>query len=139
MFYDELIELTEEYNNISQMQNKELNKLKSLDKDYANISRYKLNLIGKKVFVKIDVYASGEIGSKIRNAATGQYYKFKIGSQDEDKLFKIKLATGEIKTRSGNSILFFDSPEQCENHLIEEICDEIKEKWRIKNTKSSRV
>lgn len=135
MYYDELFELSEEHNNVSQMQNKELNKLKSLDKDYCYISRYKLNLNGKNAKVKIDIYVSGEVGSLIRNAATGQYYKYKIGSQDEDKLFKIRLATGELKTRSGNTLLFYDSPEQCENHLIEEISDEIKEKWRIKNTK----
>ena len=134
MYYDEIFGVNDEYNNISNSQNKELNKMKSMDKDYASVNRFKMNLNGKKTRVKIDLYVSGELGSYIRNAATGQHYKFKVGSSHEDKLFKIKLATGEVKTRSGNSVLFFDSPEQYESHLLDEISDEVKEKWRSKST-----
>jgi len=134
MYYDEIFDLNDEYNHISNAQNKELNKIKSLDKDYGCVYRYKYNLNGKKILTKIDLYASGEVGSHIRNAATGEYYKYKVGSIDEERLFKIKLSTGEVKTRSGNSVLFFDSPEQYESHLLDEISIEVKEKWRSKNT-----
>jgi hypothetical protein len=132
MYYDEIFDLNDEYSPISNAQNKELNKIKSMDKDYGCVYRHKLNLNGKKVLAKIDLYVSGDIGSSIRNAATGSYYKYKVGSFDEEKLFKIKMATGEIRTRSGNTLLFFDSPEQYESHLMEEISDEIKELWRNK-------
>jgi len=132
MYYDEIFDLNDEYSPISNAQNKELNKIKSMDKDYGCVYRYKLNLNGKKVLAKIDLYVSGDIGSSIRNAATGSYYKYKVGSFDEEKLFKIKMATGEIRTRSGNTLLFFDSPEQYESHLMEDISDEIKELWRNK-------
>ena len=132
MYYDENFDFNDEYNNMTNAQNKELNKIKSLDKDYAFVYRYKYNLNGKKVLTKIDLYTSGDVGSHIRNAATGEYYKYKVGSSHENKLFKIKLATGEVKTRSGNSVLFFDSPEQYESHLLDEISVEVKEKWRSK-------
>jgi hypothetical protein len=135
MYYDEIFDFNDEYNNMTNAQNKELNKIKSLDKDYAFVYRYKYNLNGKKVLTKIDLYTSGDVGSHIRNAATGEYYKYKVGSFEEVKLFKIKISTGEIKTRSGNSILFFDSPEQYESHLLAEISDEIKEKWRMNSDK----
>jgi hypothetical protein len=135
MYYDENFDFNDEYNNMTNAQNKELNKIKSLDKDYAFVYRYKYNLNGKKVLTKIDLYTSGDVGSHIRNAATGEYYKYKVGSFEEVKLFKIKISTGEIKTRSGNSILFFDSPEQYESHLLAEISDEIKEKWRMNSDK----
>lgn len=130
MYYDEIFDLNDDYNHVSNAQNRELNKIKTLDKDYACVYRYKYNLNGKKVLTKIDLYASGDMGSNIRNAATGQYYKYKVGTIDEEKLFKIKISTGEVKTKSGNSLLFFDSPEQYESHLLSEISDEIKEKWR---------
>ena len=130
MYYDEIFDLNDDYNHVSNAQNRELNKIKTLDKDYACVYRYNYNLNGKKVLTKIDLYASGDMGSNIRNAATGQYYKYKVGTIDEEKLFKIKISTGEVKTKSCNSLLFFDSPEQYESHLLSEISDEIKEKWR---------
>jgi hypothetical protein len=136
MYYDEIFDLNDEFNHVSNAQNKELNKIKSLDKDYACVYRYKYNLNGKKILTKIDLYTSGEVGSHIRNAATGEYYKYRVGSSNEDKLFKIKLSTGEVKTRSGNSLLFFDSPEQYETHMLALIIDEIKEKWRSKHATS---
>jgi hypothetical protein len=130
MYYDENFDFNDDYNHVSNTQTRELNKIKNLDKDYACVYRYKYNLNGKKVLTKIDLYASGDMGSNIRNAVTGQYYKYKVGTIDEEKLFKMKISTGEVKTRSGNSLLFFDSPEQYESHLLSEISDEIKEKWR---------
>ena len=135
MYYDEIFDLNDEYNHVSNAQNKELNKIKSLDKDYACVYRYKYNLNGKKILTKIDLYASGDVGSHIRNAATGEYSKYRVGSVDEEKLFKVKLSTGEVKTRSGNSLLFFDSPEQYESHLFAEISDEIRGKWRSNSVK----
>lgn len=132
MYYEELLYANED-NYVLQMQNKELNKMKSLDKGYASVYRYKSGLNGKNKLSKIDLYVSGDVGTYIRNAMTGEHYKYKVGTKYEDLLFKTKISTGEVKTTSGNSILFYDSPEQCESHLLELIDQEIKEKWRIKN------
>ncbi len=132
MFYDELLEQSEEFNHVSKIQNKELNRVKNLDKGYVSLYRQKTNLTGKKVNITIDCYISGDVGSSIRNAVTGEYYKYKVGTKDEDKLFKITIATGELRNKNGNTLLFYDSPEQCESHLIHSLSDEIKEKWKMK-------
>jgi hypothetical protein len=132
MYYDELLDANED-NFVLQMQNKELNKIKSLDKGYASVYRYKPGLNGKNKLCKVDLYVSGDAGTYIRNAMTGENYKYKVGTKYEELLFKTKIATGEVKTTSGNSLLFYDSPEQFESHLMEPIDQEIKENWRIKN------
>ena len=49
MYYDEIFDLNDEYIHVSNAQNKELNKVKSLDKDYACVYRFKYNLNGKKI------------------------------------------------------------------------------------------
>ena len=132
MYYEDFLDANED-NFILQIQNKELNKMKTLDKGYASLYRYKPSLNGKNKLSKIDLYVSGEVGTYIRNAMTGEHYKYKVGTKYEDLLFKTKMATGEVKTTSGNTLLFYDSPEQFESHLMEPIAQEIKENWRIKN------
>jgi hypothetical protein len=132
MYYDEAFEANENLNDVVKTQKKELNKMKVFDTDYVSIYRSKTTSNGKQKNVKIDLYVSGDIGSQIRNAETGQYYKYKVGTKEEDRLFKMKFSTGEIQTKSGNSVLFYDSPEQCENHLMEELSEDIKENWKNK-------
>lgn len=132
MYYDEAFD--ENLNEVVKSQHKELNKMKVFDTDYVSVYRTKTSTTGKQKNVKIDLYVSGDIGSYIRNAETGQSYKYKVGTKDEDKLFKMKFSTGEIKTKSGNTVLFYDSPEQFENHLMEELSEDIKENWRNKQT-----
>jgi len=71
------------------------------------------------------------IGHSIRNAVTGVLERGDcVGSWREDYYFKVNLATGEAGKRS--SILFYDSPEQYEKHMMCEVSQQIKEKWREK-------
>ena len=102
--------------------------LKSLDKNYH---KYKKEItvkdengfyIGEKK-ITIEYYSSGQIGSRIRNALTGQYTKDIVGSKFEDLYFKITLTEGNALT------LFYDSPEQYERHHHEKLPTNIKEKW----------
>lgn len=111
---------------------KEISSIKSLDAGYGCVYRKKLLVNGKIKNVKIDCYASSDAGTYIRNAETGNYYKYKVGSKDEELFFKVAVSTGELKTKNSSNVLFYDSPEQYEKHLMEEAKQEIKESWHAK-------
>jgi hypothetical protein len=134
MLSEDRFDPTQENDFIMDSQNKEIDRVKSLDAGYGFVYRYKINNNGIEKKVKIDCYASSDTGTYIRNAETGEYYKYKVGSNDEDRLFKLSLSTGELKTTNGSTILFYDSPEQYERHLLDRLSDEIKEKWMNKRS-----
>lgn len=74
---------------------------------------------------------NGNIGRFIRNAVTGVVEKGDyVGSWKEDYYFKVNVATGGAGQRC--NILFYDSPEQYEKHMMCEVSQQIKEKWREK-------
>ena len=114
------------------IQKKELNNMKSYDKGYGYVYRKKQLVNGKIVRSRIDCYTSGDAGSPIRNAEIGNYYKCKVGSKEENLFFKVSLSTGELKTKNGSNILFYDSPEQYEKHLDQEVSQTIKQTWHEK-------
>lgn len=77
---------------------------------------------------KIMIYTTScDTENHIRNAETGEYYPYKVGSKHENKFFKVKLATGEC----GNvtNTLFYLSPQHCKNHLCMDIDHSIIDKW----------
>jgi len=78
----------------------------SLDKNMHKIQLSK--------FRTLTVYSSGDTGSKIRNAITGNYYgsKYMVGSSMEDLCFRVGISVGKDLKK-----LFFDSPEQYERHF----------------------
>ena len=128
MYYEDSFHPNEE-NDVINYSKKELNGIKSFDKGYGYVYRNKILPSGKMKKTRIDCYISGDAGSYIRNAETGNYYKCKVGSKEEDLFFKATLATGEIKTKNGSNLLFYDSPEQYEAHIMDELDDDIKYKW----------
>ena len=84
-------------------------------------------------------------GTYIRNALTGDYYNFLVGSKFENLLYKVFLSTGEKgtqttvlhnhykdKTINEPSILYYDSPIEYEKHFCCRVGPAIKEKWNIK-------
>lgn len=77
--------------------------------------------------VTIEMYASGDTGTFIRHAVTGERTKFRIGSADQD-LFFIVTMTG-VKGAGGSFRLFYDSPTQYENHQYLSLDAATKEKW----------
>jgi hypothetical protein len=85
--------------------------------------------------VNIELYTSGDSGSYIRNAVTGQKYKYKVGSKNEDLLFKTKVC---IEGLHYSNSLFYDSPEQFEKHFFVTVNGETKETWYSKNLDARR-
>jgi len=82
--------------------------------------------------VNIQSYGSGQVGTRIRNAVTGQYYSYLVGSVNEDLLFKVIDAVGRNE-RKDPLFLFYDSPEQYENHQFVHLEQPLKEAWYNKN------
>ena len=111
-----------------------LHKIKSLNRGYHKIMR---NIIvnNRNKKMEIGVYGSGSHESPIRNAETGEYYKYKVGTMDEDLFFKAMVATGEIP--SGPLTLFYDCPEQYERHQYVDLDNSAKRRWEVK--KQSRL
>jgi hypothetical protein len=128
MYYEDSFHPNEE-NDVTNNQKKELNNVKSFDPGYAYVYRNKTTVSTKLKNTKIECYTSGDSGMNIRNAETGSYYKYKVGSKEEDLFFKVALATGELKTRNGSNVLFYDSPEQYEKHFMLNVKQELKDVW----------
>ena len=119
MEYDDYYHPTHE--NYSHLQNI-MNELKFMDKGY---NRMKITINKKKVF--FDLYSSGETGSNIRDAITGQYYTYKVGSVDEDSFFKVSIITGEIN--NNRRLFFFNSPSDYERVFHCELKEKNKLNW----------
>ena len=101
-------------------------KIKKLNRGYHKLVR---NIVINDRIKKfeIGVYGSGSHESPIRNAETGEYYKYKVGTMDEDLFFKTMLSSG-----SCNLTLFYDSPSQYERHQYVSLDDLIKTRWENK-------
>ena len=80
--------------------------------------------------VTIENYGSGQQGSRIRNAVTGEKYSHSelVGSKFEDLYFKVIESTGRFNRRDP-LILFYDTPDQYENHHFTTVNPLTKEKW----------
>jgi len=89
----------------------------------------------KKIY--IDLYGSGSVGSKIRNAVTGERYEYKVGSKEQDLFYSVALCTGENGMKESLS-LFYDSPEQYENHRFISLNVTEKSEWHYECIKFKR-
>jgi len=78
--------------------------------------------------ITIKNYGSGCQGSNIINAVTGNKYNVKVGSAEENLFFKVTDSTG-FNGRNEPLILFYDSPEQYENHYFTYVSPDTKQKW----------
>jgi len=108
--------------------------LKTLDKGFHTIHR--LNRNYKKT--KIGFYNTNSTpGFYIRNAISGNRYKYKVGSYDEDLFFKVTVATGEIG-ENHPAILFYLYPEEFEKHMFSNVSEEKKKEWYEKNENRKR-
>jgi len=73
-------------------------------------------------------YGSGSQGTRIVNAVTGNKYNIKVGSAKENLLFKVIDATG-FNGRKEPLMLYYDSPEQYEQHYFTNISPDAKQQW----------
>jgi hypothetical protein len=103
-----------------------LDETKESDRGYSKIYRNYETENGKIKRRKIDLYSSGDIGSQIRDAETGDYFKQRVGSLEEELFFKVKLVTGECNS---SSTFFYSSPEQFMAHLNEDVPQHIINQW----------
>lgn len=126
---------------------KEANELKRQDKFYEKytIPYNKYGPDGRFLRrVTIENYGSGGTGTLIRNAVSGNQYQFLnaktnipeyqilVGSSDQDLLFKVTESTGRFG-RKEPLMLYYNSPEQFENHHFVTVSPVIKQQWYERN------
>ncbi len=129
-YYEDIVELNELDNNTLNQDNF-LKKVKTLNRGYHDIKRQVLSNKTKKFeTIEIGVYSAGLHGSPIRNAETGEYYNYKVGSLDEDLFFKVSCSSGN--TEIGPLTLFYDSPMQYAKHQYFFIENEVIKMWQLK-------
>jgi hypothetical protein len=94
---------------------------------------------GKEYYkkVRVNLYGTGTTGTKIRNAVTGERYEYKVGSKEQDLFYSVALCTGENGMKESLS-LFYDSPEQYENHMFQKIDMMTKNNWHYECTNFKR-
>lgn len=76
----------------------------------------------------VEIYGSGQQGARIRNAVTGMSCSDLVGSSSEDLYFKVIDSTAR-HGRNYPLILFYDTPEQYENHQFVTVGTNVKEVW----------
>jgi len=103
--------------------------IKRMDKGYNKLKRLVKTSNGKKK-ISVEIYSSGETGSNIRDAITGQYYSYKVGSEEEDGFFKVCIATGEIQNQ--RRLFFFSSPSDYERIFLITLKEDLKIGWNKK-------
>ena len=125
-------------NSDTSVDNNELTKFRNLDKNFyvitrtAPFERKGIVMYKKK---KIGVYTSGGVGAKIRNAETGEYYNYTVGSKYEDMFFSVRLATGECNGKHSAATLFFTSPQHYTSYLHNDVSEDILDIWNYKRDK----
>ena len=78
--------------------------------------------------ITIKNYGSGCQGTRIINAVTGTKYNIKVGSAEENLFFKVTDSSG-INGRNEPLMLYYDSPEQYENHYFTNVSQDTKQQW----------
>jgi hypothetical protein len=78
-------------------------------------------------YINMTFYSSGITGSNIRNAVTGEYSKYIVGTLEQNLFFKVTMSTGEFK--DGPVHLYYISPEQFEAHQYCEVDERVKTAW----------
>ena len=116
-----------------------LNEAKNMDRGYSKIYGLVERSDGTLKKSKLDIYTTGFIGSRIRNAETGEYYKELAGSLDEDLFFKTRMTTGQLRSKNGSNLLFYISPDHCMRHLHIDIPQSIINQWEIKRNDRLKV
>ena len=78
--------------------------------------------------VEIELFGSGYTGSRIRNAVSGSRTRVLVGSKEEGKFFQVSECSGYNERREPLN-LYYDSPEQYENHFFVHLEQEVKQNW----------
>jgi hypothetical protein len=125
MYYEDLMENDE--NSYDLPGNNSIKKSINYYEKYTTcINRYWNNKYYNHI--TIENYGTGGQGSRIRNAVTGTYYNINVGSADERLFFKVIDSSGR-NGRNYPLMLYYDSPQQYENHHFTEVSDATKQRW----------
>jgi len=119
---------------------KKKKELKKLDKNYQEytIPFNRIWTDGKyHKYITITNYGSGSTGTLIRNAVTGARYNIVVGSAEQDILFKVCEATGH-DGRMEPLMLYYDTPEQYEEHHFTTVSLDVKLKWHSRATEAQK-
>jgi hypothetical protein len=100
--------------------------VKNVNKKWNDGKHYK-NII-------IEAHGSGNIGSRIKNAVSGHHTSVIVGSKDEGMFFAVSDCSGYNGRREPLN-LYYDSPEQYENHFFVNLDSSIKEEWNKRYVK----
>jgi len=114
--------------------NKEtLDDIKKHDKGYRKFKKRIDGEFNGKQYksVAIELYISGDTGSKIRHAITGRYSDHLVGSKEEDLYFKAHVDFAIGGPNQGS--LFYSSPDEYEKHQFVILPAIIKQNWHKKN------
>ncbi len=143
MYYDDLLDTAvndESSVEFKLRQKKTADALKKLDKNYEKYTiPFHNTWTDGKYYKRITIenYGSGSCGTFIRNAVTGAKYNILVGSADESILFKVADATGH-NGRKESLMLYYDSPEQFENHHFTSVSPQDKEKWHTRSLQAQK-
>lgn len=117
----------------SEVNGNAIDDVKKIDRGFNTVTRQVVRQDGKIKNKKINVFTSSGTGFKIRDAETGDYTPYLVGSKDEDLFFKVGLSTGELNSPNGSNTLFYVSPRHYMNHLYCEIPPEAIATWQEKH------
>jgi len=109
-----------------------LDDTKAIDRGYNVIYRKVTRNDGKIKNKRIEIYTSSDVGSRIRDAETGEYFPNIVGSKDEDLFYKVALSTGECRSANGSNTLFYLSPQHYASHLDHPLDSAEVERWELK-------
>lgn len=112
--------------------------LKNEDRGYCKVKRPSPDPNKFGITTDVELYCGSLVpGAKIRGAITGvKFNQYRVGTKDEYMFFKINMATGEKGLR-GNTVFYFDTPEQYERHMRCTLDTACKEKWEERNRKET--
>lgn len=114
------------YNDVDNKQSSNDNNSK--DTGYNKVIKTYIDENNIKHKYLLEYYSSGHNQSLIINAVTGLKYKnLRVGTKDEDMLFKISINTCE--NNKSKEVLFYDSPEQYEIHQHYKLSNKTISKW----------
>ncbi len=110
--------------------------MKKMNKHYHVVSHYNPKTGSME---SLKYYSSGEVGSPIKMAISGSIWnpRFLVGSRAEDLFFKVTIATGETGKDPVN--LFYENPEQYENHQYIVLDTETKNQWFKKYYEAKKI
>jgi hypothetical protein len=109
-------------------------------KGFATIKQRRYNSKGGKFNEYIKVFPTGQAGSYIVDAISGEKYKFKVGTAKEYMFFKVMVATGFVTKKGGvaktTTTLFFETPDDYRSHFKTDIDPKVIKNWENNYSRS---